>query len=72
MLNILGNLIHGLSVAVIGWRERQRALVELARLDDRSLADIGITRSEIPYVLSRAARRRELGAAANSNIQRAA
>lgn len=69
MLNIFGNLAHGLA----RWRERQRALNELASLDDRSLADIGITRSEIPYVLSRAVRRAELGLpAANSNTRRAA
>lgn len=34
------------------WRQRQQAYAELAQLDDRSLADIGISRSEIPYVLS--------------------
>jgi uncharacterized protein YjiS (DUF1127 family) len=54
MLNIFGNLLHGLA----GWRQRQRAYAELATLDDRSLADIGITRSEIPYVLSHAAEHR--------------
>lgn len=35
------------------WRRQQRAYEELYALDDRSLADIGITRSDIPYVLAR-------------------
>jgi uncharacterized protein YjiS (DUF1127 family) len=73
MLNILGNLLHGLSVSVADWRQRQRAYAELASLDDRSLADIGITRSEIPYVLSHATLdRAATGAPANSNFQHAA
>jgi uncharacterized protein YjiS (DUF1127 family) len=72
MLNILGNLVHGVTGSLARWRERQRALAELASLDDRSLADIGITRSEIPYVLSRAVRRAELGLPANTNSRRAA
>ncbi len=73
MLNILGNLLHGLSASLTDWRQRQRAYAELAALDDRSLADIGITRSEIPYVLSHAAEREaETGTPANSNFQHAA
>jgi uncharacterized protein YjiS (DUF1127 family) len=73
MLNLLGNLLHGVSASVAGWRQRQRAYAELSALDDRSLADIGITRSEIPYVLSHAARERsETGTPANSNFQHAA
>ena len=74
MLNLLGNVLHGLSASVAGWRQRQRAYAELAALDDRSLADIGITRSEIPYVLSHAAEQQhaETGTPANSNFQHAA
>lgn len=73
MLNILGNVLHGLTSSVAGWRQRQRAYAELAALDDRSLADIGITRSEIPYVLSHAAQQRtDAGTPANSNFQHAA
>jgi uncharacterized protein YjiS (DUF1127 family) len=73
MLNILGNLLHSLSTSVASWRARQRAYAELSALDDRSLADIGITRSEIPYVLSRGTQeRRETSAPANSNFQHAA
>ncbi|MDE2493629.1 MAG: DUF1127 domain-containing protein [Alphaproteobacteria bacterium] len=32
-------------------RRHQRSFAELYSLDDRSLADIGITRADIPYVL---------------------
>jgi uncharacterized protein YjiS (DUF1127 family) len=35
------------------WPERQRVLNELYAMDDRSLADIGISRSDIPSVFSR-------------------
>ena len=33
------------------WRRRQRAYAELMALDDRSLADIGIHRSQIPAII---------------------
>jgi len=33
------------------WRARERAFRELSALDDRALADIGLSRSDIPYVL---------------------
>ena len=33
------------------WQRRQRAYAELMALDDRSLADIGIRRSEIPAIV---------------------
>jgi uncharacterized protein YjiS (DUF1127 family) len=32
------------------WRTYERSLSELNRLDDRELADIGISRAEIPAV----------------------
>jgi len=32
------------------WAARERAFRELAALDDHALADIGITRSAIPFV----------------------
>lgn len=58
MLHFIGHLGQELAQALAGWRRRQQAYAELYALDDRSLADIGITRSEIPYVLSRAAQTR--------------
>lgn len=33
------------------WRRRQRAYAELMALDDRSLADIGIHRAQIPAIV---------------------
>ena len=33
------------------WRRKQHAYAELMSLDDRSLADIGIRRSEIPAIV---------------------
>jgi uncharacterized protein YjiS (DUF1127 family) len=33
------------------WRRRQRAYDELMALDDRSLADIGLHRSQIPAIV---------------------
>jgi uncharacterized protein YjiS (DUF1127 family) len=52
MANLLIRALHALWGHYNGWRNRQQAYAELYRLDDRSLADIGITRSEIPYVLT--------------------
>jgi len=34
------------------WRGRRLALAELSRLDDHMLADIGISRGEIPGIVS--------------------
>ncbi|HVH78981.1 MAG TPA: DUF1127 domain-containing protein [Stellaceae bacterium] len=33
------------------WRRKQQAYAELMSLDDRSLADIGVRRSEIPAIV---------------------
>ncbi len=52
MLNSLSNVLHRLSAAMAERRDLRRAYAELSALDDRSLADIGISRSEIPYVLT--------------------
>ena len=37
--------------AFADWRRKQQAYSELMALDDRSLADIGIRRSEIPAIV---------------------
>ena len=52
MLSLIGQTFSALARRYATWHERQRAYAELASLDDRSLADIGINRAEIPYVLS--------------------
>lgn len=73
MLSPISQTFRALAERYSDWRRRQQAFAELAQLDDRSLADIGITRSEIPYVLSHAAERpAETGTPANSNFQHAA
>lgn len=46
------NIIAAAKNALSEWRRKQQAYAELSALDDRSLADIGITRAEIPYILS--------------------
>jgi len=45
------NLFVAARAAVARWRQRQRAYDELMALDDRSLADIGIHRSQIPAII---------------------
>ena len=47
MLSIVPTLVAKLR----GWRERQRVLNELYALDDRALADIGLSRGDIPFVV---------------------
>lgn len=41
------NLFVSTAKAFSAWRRRQRAYAELMALDDRSLADIGVRRSQI-------------------------
>lgn len=50
---MLAHLFEGLKERYESWREWRRASDELYALDERSLADIGISRSDIPYILSR-------------------
>ena len=53
MLSLLISGLHKMWDAYTVWRRRQAAYEELSSLDDRSLADIGITRADIPYLFSR-------------------
>jgi uncharacterized protein YjiS (DUF1127 family) len=41
------NLLNSAREAFADWRRRERAYAELMALDDHSLADIGISRSDI-------------------------
>jgi uncharacterized protein YjiS (DUF1127 family) len=43
----LSNVFVSARKAMAQWRQRERAYAELMALDDRSLSDIGIRRSEI-------------------------
>ena len=75
MLTILTNALRALAARYGAWQQRQRAFAELSALDDRSLADIGISRAEIPYVLSHARAKRDEKTAqpvANRNLRHAA
>ncbi len=47
----LGRLWHkAIAAPVARWIERERLVRELSRLDDRELADLGISRGLIPYI----------------------
>ena len=48
MLTIVSAAVRGIRA----WQERQRVLNELYAMDDRSLADIGLRRADIPFVVS--------------------
>jgi uncharacterized protein YjiS (DUF1127 family) len=48
MFNIVSAAVRGFRA----WQERQRVLNELYSMDDRSLADIGLRRADIPFVLT--------------------
>jgi len=52
MLDFLGHALHTVGERFDDWRKYQQAYRELASLDDRALADIGVTRSEIPFILT--------------------
>jgi uncharacterized protein YjiS (DUF1127 family) len=52
MLDFIGHALHSVGERIGEWRKYQQAYRELAALDDRALADIGVTRSEIPFILS--------------------
>lgn len=71
MLNLVLSGLQHVQASYASWRRRQAAYDELNALDDRSLADIGITRADIPYLFSRdihdAARAQAAGLARNDN-----
>ena len=43
----LGRALNVVRAMLQGWRKRSRERAELARLDDRMLRDIGITRGDV-------------------------
>ena len=51
MLNLILSGLQHAQAAYHDWRRRQAAYDELSALDDRSLADIGINRSQIPAIV---------------------
>lgn len=44
--------VQGWLVAFRAWREKRAALAELDMMSTRELADIGLTRSDLPRVLN--------------------
>lgn len=46
-------IISGLAHSFSAWRARRAAIVELSGLSDRELADIGLTRQQIPEAVYR-------------------
>ncbi|WP_338661836.1 DUF1127 domain-containing protein [Pararoseomonas sp. SCSIO 73927] len=49
---VLASGLQRLLAGFAGWMQRRRAEAELRALTDRELADIGLTRAEIPFVLA--------------------
>lgn len=47
----LNSIFGALARRFIAWRERERAFAELSALDDHTLADLGLIRSDIPFVV---------------------
>jgi uncharacterized protein YjiS (DUF1127 family) len=55
----LGAALHPLRARLEARRERRHAAKELCALDDRTLAELGLRRSEIPFVVARPRRQRD-------------
>jgi uncharacterized protein YjiS (DUF1127 family) len=47
----LFGFLSALGERFTAWRERERAFAELSALDDRTLADLGLRRADIPFVV---------------------
>jgi uncharacterized protein YjiS (DUF1127 family) len=47
----LNGIFGALAQRFVAWRERERAFAELSALDDHTLADLGLLRSDIPMVV---------------------
>lgn len=45
------NILAAAKSALSEWHHKQQAYAELSALDDRTLADIGINRSQIPGIV---------------------
>jgi uncharacterized protein YjiS (DUF1127 family) len=50
-MSTLTGFIGSIAARFNAWRERERAFAELSALDDRTLADLGLRRGDIPYVV---------------------
>jgi uncharacterized protein YjiS (DUF1127 family) len=48
--SVLARLANGVRGRVASWRARHAAMAELAGMTDRELADVGLSRADIPRV----------------------
>jgi uncharacterized protein YjiS (DUF1127 family) len=48
------------------WRRHERAAAELYALDDRTLADLGLCRADLPFIVAQAGRDTRSGLAEQS------
>ncbi len=73
MIFALTNAISDLAGKLGDWRKQQQAYAELSALDDRTLADIGISRGDLPtIVLEKAPRQVAKNVVANGKYRHAA
>ena len=49
----LGGFLNGVRAALREWRRRRNGRLELARLDERMLRDIGLTRFDAEYEVNK-------------------
>ena len=50
---MLGAAARGVATTLQQWRQRRRSRRELARLDDRALRDIGLTRGDAEFLINK-------------------
>jgi uncharacterized protein YjiS (DUF1127 family) len=50
-MTALKNVFAALAARYSAWRERERAYAELSALDDHTLADLGLRRSDIARIV---------------------
>jgi uncharacterized protein YjiS (DUF1127 family) len=73
MFGSIQHALRQLGASISEWRERERALNELSALDDRTLADIGLRRTDIPFIVKGTAEHaQEAGRAAPAEARPAA
>jgi len=72
MIFALTNAISDLAGKFGDWRKQQQAYAELSALDDRTLADIGLNRGDLPAIVLEKAPRRAQTVVANTKYRHAA